>query len=210
MDSRDKIISAAVEMRMKDRNASLSVRAVAAAAGVSVGTLRHFFPTQRELRNAVFSELFAKTYPDGDLYDRTIPAKQRLLARLQQRLSTGGTVEQTIQIWNETFEQVVSAGATEAARTEFAERGKLTIELISHWLRVLIDEGSMPDGNVEQRAHFLLTVSTGILLERVLPWDGAGPEREAETWALAIDAVFAAPTVPETHGMAGETGRSSD
>ena len=198
MDSRDKIIAAAVDMRMKDRDASLSVRAVAAAAGVSVGTLRHFFPTQRQLRNAVFSELFAKVYPDGDLYDRSLPARERLLARLQQRLATGGTVEQTIQIWNDTFKEVVGPDSSETARIEFAERGRHTIELISHWLKVLIDEGSMPDGNVEQRAQFLLTVSTGILIDRVLPWDGAGPEREAETWALALDAVFAAPTAAET------------
>jgi AcrR family transcriptional regulator len=190
MNSRDKIIAAALAIRRKDRHASLSVRSVAAEAGVSVGTLRHFFPTQRDLRNAVFSELYANVYPDGDLYDRSVPAKDRLMARLQQRLATAGTLEQTIQIWNETYSRYFSLESTEAERTEFAEQGRHTIERISHWLNVLIEEGAMPDGNVEQRARFLLTVSTGILIDRVLPWEDPGLERETAILALAVEAVF--------------------
>lgn len=193
MNSRDKIIAAAVSMRQRDPNTALSVRAVAAEAGVSTGTLRHFFPTQRQLRDTVFSTIYANVFSDGDLFDRSIPARERLLARLSQMVAAAGTLEQTTYLWTDVFNRFVYPDATEAARNEFIELGRHTQDRVVSWLRVLIDEGAMPEGNNEMRARFLLTVVSGVLIERVLPTAGPWEEQEVGMLALAVEAVFAAP-----------------
>ena len=51
--TRDKILIAAATMLGEDPTARLSVRAVATRAQVSTGSLRHFFPTQRDLIDTV-------------------------------------------------------------------------------------------------------------------------------------------------------------
>ena len=56
--SKDRILEAAVAMAGEKLGAGLSVRAVAARAGVSTGSLRHHFPTQRALQDAVLGAIY--------------------------------------------------------------------------------------------------------------------------------------------------------
>ena len=53
--SRERVLAAAAAMLAEDVTATLSVRAVAARAEVSTGSLRFHFPTQRALQDAVLA-----------------------------------------------------------------------------------------------------------------------------------------------------------
>ena len=63
---------------------------------------------------------------------------------------------------------------------------------IERWLATLIEEGAIPAGEVEERARFLATVTTGLMTERALPAEGIRVETETETLRLAVRAVTTA------------------
>ena len=78
MNTRDRIIAAATEM-MQEGAPRLSVRAVAARAGVGASTLRHHFPTQRDLINAALTATYDAAMPDERIRDTSIPPRERLV-----------------------------------------------------------------------------------------------------------------------------------
>lgn len=191
--TRDKILIAATTMLAENPTARLSVRAVAARAQVSTGSLRHFFPTQRDLIDTVVAAISDLDIPDDPIEDRSLPAEERLLACLRMVLAQVGVGDRARAQWAALYEAYVasSPSADEAATYLALERyGR---HLIEKWLTVLIDEGSVPPGDVEARARFLATVTTGIMTERALPTDIVRVETETETLRLAVRAALLAP-----------------
>jgi len=71
--TRQRILIAAATMLGENPTARLSVRAVAARAGVSTGSLRHFFPTQRALIDTVVAGLYDLELPEDPMSDRSMP-----------------------------------------------------------------------------------------------------------------------------------------
>lgn len=188
--SREKILIAAATMLGEDPTARLSVRAVAARAGVSTGSLRHFFPTQQELLDTVMAGLYDIEFPEDPIQDTTKAAGERLVACLRMALSHSGTGKKARDMWTSVHEAYVqsqpSAGATETY---------LALERVGHrriekWLMILTEEGSIPVGDNEQRARFLGTVLTGLSVERVLPADGARPGHETDTLHMAAQCIM--------------------
>src|SRR2546421_13085702 len=90
LSSRDKVVLAAMQMIGENPGAKLSVRAVAARAGVSTGSLRFHFPTQRELQDEVLTRLYDVVVPAEQIHDRTVPPRERLAGCLRQGLAPAG------------------------------------------------------------------------------------------------------------------------
>lgn len=76
MSTRDRIIAAATAM-MHEGAPRLSVRAVAARADVGASTLRHHFPTQRDLINAALTATYDSAMPDERIRDTSVPPRER-------------------------------------------------------------------------------------------------------------------------------------
>lgn len=191
--TRDRILIAAATMLGEDPTVRLSVRAVAARAGVSTGSLRHFFPSQRQLIDEVAAGI-AGLVADGDaLADTSIPAQERLLSCLRQVLAATGTGEQARRVWRTTVEAfVVDDPDVESAETYLAldQAGRRQME---QWLTTLTDEGALAPGDDAQRARFLNTVLEGLSVGRALPADGPRLAAEEHVLRFAVAAVFATP-----------------
>lgn len=190
--TRDRILIAAATMLGENPTARLSVRAVASRAGVSAGSLRHFFPTQQALIDTVVAGIYEIAATGDPIRDTTKPAAERLIACLQQILGHVGTGEQAREMWRGLnrayFEPGTSAGD---ADTYLAlERGGR--HHIEQWLRTLNEEGALVAQDVEGPARFLSTVLNGLSIERALPADGPRAAFEQETLRLAVSAVLAA------------------
>lgn len=198
--TRDKILIAAATMLGEDPTSRLSVRAVAARAGVSTGSLRHFFPTQQELLDTVIEGVFGWAFPGDPISDTSRPAADRLVACLQQVLATSGTGEQARETWRVTLDAYVAARPSAGSTSTFLALEREGRRRIEQWLTVLTDEGAIPPGDTEQRARFLSTVVDGLSVERALPTDGARLAAEAGTLRLAVlGVVHDVPTVsPDT------------
>ncbi|WP_433279271.1 TetR/AcrR family transcriptional regulator [Pseudonocardia xinjiangensis] len=188
--TRDKILIAAATMLGEDPTAKLSVRAVAARAGVSTGSLRHFFPTQRALIDTVIAGIYDVDLPDDPIQDRTRTPTERLVACLKLLLSQVGTGEQAREHWRAQHDAYVASPPSEDATHAFLALERLAVHRVEKWLTTLRDEGALAPAELEHHARFLLTVVSGLLTERALPGDLPRLKFEARTLATAASAVL--------------------
>ena len=100
-DTRTKIVAAARDLVLDGSASAPSVRAVAARAGVGASTLRHHFPTQPELMEAVLVAVYADAMPDERIRDASVPAGQRLVECLTNLLTPVGSADQARERWRE-------------------------------------------------------------------------------------------------------------
>lgn len=190
LDTRAKIIIAACEMIGEDQASTLSVRSVAARAGVSMGSLRHHFPTQRALRDAVLETIYdVVTTDDRIIHDETVPARDRLVQCLRLILSplVGDKAREAWLTFMASFVEPEPTEQLRASYAAFAEEGRRRVE---HWLGVLDKEGARVDGDLGEQATFLNTVVTGLSLDRAVPVDHSVLHTETATLYFAVDAVL--------------------
>ncbi|MEV4375431.1 TetR/AcrR family transcriptional regulator [Streptosporangium sp. NPDC049644] len=188
-DTRDRILIAAATMLGEDPAARLSVRGVAARAGVSMGSLRHFFPTQRELIDTVVAGIYDVDIPDDPILDTERAPAERLVACLRQLLSQVGTGDRAREYWRAIHETYIASDPTDDQVATYRSLERLGLHRIERWLTVLADEGAVPANDVERSARFLASVLNGLLIERALPADALRLTFETDTLRMAADAV---------------------
>ncbi|MER6825469.1 TetR/AcrR family transcriptional regulator [Streptosporangium sp. NPDC000563] len=189
-DTRDRILIAAATMLGEDPGARLSVRGVAARAGVSMGSLRHFFPTQRELIDTVVAGVYDIDIPDDPILDIERAPTERLVECLRQLLSQVGTGNRAREYWRTVHETYIAPDLTDDQVATYRSLERLGLHRIERWLTVLADEGAIPANDVERRARFLASVLNGLLVERALPAAASRLEFETDTLRMAVDAVM--------------------
>lgn len=188
--TRDKILIAAATMLGEDPTARLSVRAVAARAGVNTGSLRHFFPTQRLLVDTVIAGMYDLSIPDDPIHEYAATPTQRLVACLQQLLEQVGTGERARQHLRATYETYVASNLSADEEASYFALERLGSHIIERWLSILADEGSASSADIEQSARFLSTVIAGLSIERALPGSAARLAFETTTLTTAAGAVL--------------------
>lgn len=188
--SRDRILIAAAEMLSEDPSARLSVRAVAARAGVSTGSLRFHFPTQRELHDTVLAGIYAHVAPDDPIHDRALPARDRLVACLRQVIALMETGDGARASWTRIFELFIATAPSDEAHDSYRAMARQGDRRIEHWLAVLAREGALPADSIPRSTRFLSTVLDGLAIGRALPAEASVLTAETETLYLAVDAVL--------------------
>lgn len=186
LGTRDKILWAAAALLGEEAGQALSVRAVAAKAGVSTGSLRHFFPTQRDLMSAVLTLLYDMVLPNGAIHDASIPATDRLVAVLQQLLAPEAATVHPRDAWRRTFDRYIGQEPSAAIRAEYLAIEDEVRARIESWLATLESEGALGPGDNARRARYLMTVVNGISIGQALP---AGDERLKHEREVLRDAV---------------------
>ncbi len=190
MGSREKILKAAAEMIAEDMTASLSVRAVAARAGVSTGSLRFHFPTQRELQDTVLAKIYEFAFPDDPIRDRSLPARDRLVNCLRQVLAPAGVGEEARKAWGVAYQAFIAPDPTEKVRTAYLAYERGAARRVEYWLSVLAGEGELPRQDYAPKVRFLLTVLNGLSVERALPAAESLLKTETETLYTAVDCIL--------------------
>ncbi|MFI6090721.1 TetR/AcrR family transcriptional regulator [Streptomyces sp. NPDC051218] len=190
METREKILRAAAEMIAEDMAAKLSVRAVAARAGVSTGSLRFHFPTQRALQDSLLSRIYEYVLPGDPIRDRELPPRERLLNCLRQVLAPLGVNEDARAAWGNMYRTFIEPEPTEQLRSTYLGHEWQAERRIEHWLTVLAEEGALPPGDHTRNVRFLLTVLNGLSVERALPARESVLVAETETLNAAVDHVL--------------------
>ncbi|GAA5064677.1 TetR/AcrR family transcriptional regulator [Nocardia callitridis] len=188
--SRDRILRAAMAMFAENPRARLSVRAVAARAGVSTGSFRYHFPTQRALQDAVLVGVYDAVAPDDRIHDRAAPARDRLIDCLRQVLALAGVGDQARAGWGEIFTAYIEPEPTEDKRAEYLALDREAQRRVEYWLTVLSAEGALAEGDNQRRARFLVTVLNGLSIARALPSEDSILAAETETLHAAVDHVL--------------------
>lgn len=188
--TRDRILIAAAELIGEDPATSLSVRSVAARAGVSVGSLRFQFPTQRELHDAVLAGIVEHVAPDDGIHDASLPAHDRLAACLHRVVGLVGMGDEARRSWMRVVDAYMAAPPSEAARAGYVALVRQGERRIEHWLGVLAQEGALDPVGIPAAARFLSAVVDGLSLARGMPTETSALTTEAQTLALAAEAVL--------------------
>lgn len=189
MSTRDRIISAATSM-MQEGAPRLSVRAVAARAGVGASTLRHHFPTQRDLVNATLTATYDAAMPDERIRDTTIPPRERLRECLRRLLDPFATPTEAREVWGNLLQTFAAAEADAKTHAAYQVLVGHAERRIGAWLAILEEEGVLPAGDNARRTDLLLTVVDGLSIARALPPSEQRLEDETKTLGFAVDAVF--------------------
>ena len=188
--TRDRILIAAATMVSEDPGTRLSVRAVAARAGVSTGSLRHFFPNQRVLMDEVAAAVTGLVANRNAIDDAAVPAETRLLACMQQVLSATGTGEQARDTWRRTLGTYLALELDANVIDTYLAFSAAGLRHIEHWLDVLDEEGALPPGDNTQRAAYLNVILDGLSVARALPTDAARIRSETDVLQHAISMLF--------------------
>ena len=202
MGTRDRILAATKQM-LHEGAPRLSVRAVAARAGIGASTLRHYFPTQRDLINAALTATYEEAMPDERIRDTSVPPRERLRECLQRLLQPFDTAEPAREVWLSIFEAFAGPTTTDDARTGYDVLQVQAERRVGAWLAILEEEGALVPGDTAHRVHLLLTVIDGLSIARALPRRSTHLEDEASTLARTVDAVFDLP-FPDRAAPQGE------
>lgn len=190
--SRDRILQAAMTMVAENPGAKLSVRAVAARAGVSTGSLRYHFPTQRALQDTVLAGIYDAITPGDRIHDRSVTAAERLVDCLRQVLAAAGVGDQARAGWSAIFKTYIEREPTEENRAVYLAIEQESHRRVEYWLTVLGDEGALPDGDNSRRARFLVAVLNGLSIARALPSGESILTTETEILHAAVAHVLGA------------------
>ncbi|WP_106816336.1 TetR/AcrR family transcriptional regulator [Microbacterium timonense] len=185
--TRERILEAAVAVARSGEK--VTVRGVAARAGVGMGTLRYHFGTQRELQDAVLSSLYEAALPDERIRDASVPPGERLLECLGHLLTPLGIDRTAREAWTDIFRTFIDLEAPDATRDRYVELHRQTMRRIESWLSILVEEGSLARGDNSARATFLLTVVNGLAVQRALPAESAPLETEKTVLQCTIGAL---------------------
>ncbi|GMA28867.1 TetR/AcrR family transcriptional regulator [Arenivirga flava] len=189
-ERRSQIITAARELLAINPRDTLAVRSVAERAGIGKSTLRHYFPTQQELREAVLASSFGSSLSDLRIADRSVPAGERLRECLEQLIppmhAEAGTVDGWLDVLTATFG---STGSGEA-RLAWASHVLHARTRVTSWLTTLAEEGAVAGERAGFQAQYLLTFMDGLAISRILPVAHLEPHVEDALFQSAIDAVL--------------------
>ncbi|MFI9561476.1 TetR/AcrR family transcriptional regulator [Nonomuraea endophytica] len=190
LSSRDKVLLAAMQMIGENPGAKLSVRAVATRAGVSTGSLRFHFPTQRALQDEVLTRLYDVVVSEERIHQHDTPARERLVDCLRQVLAPAGIGAGARAAHRTIHEHFIAPEPTEQVRQAYLTLEREGQRRVEYWLTVLTQEGALTPGDTPRRAKFLLTVLNGLALQRALPTDGSILQSENDTLYMAVDAIL--------------------
>ena len=189
--TRERILAAAASIIGEEGIAAhLSVRAVAARAEVSTGSLRYHFPTQQQLRDELMQRIYEWMVPATRIDDTSIPARDRLMRCLRQVLEPVPAGELARENMLMLTREFIAAEHTARVREAYLAMERDGQRRVEGWLRVLAEEVDIPLEGIPRRARFLNVVTEGLALKRALPAEDGLTEAETDTLHFAVDAAL--------------------
>ncbi|MBO0984010.1 TetR/AcrR family transcriptional regulator [Rathayibacter sp. SD072] len=174
MDRREQILEAARSVIAESGVAALSVRTVAARAGIGASTLRHHFPTQRGLHDAVVAELFHAGLEDHRIADRRLDPLERLVECAGQFLPAADAPP-ALSGWFALHAAGLGVGATDQGRVLLEAVAASSRESTARWIAVLSEEGVLRRGPLEQHVELILALVDGLRMRMLTPGSRVGP-----------------------------------
>lgn len=168
-DRRRQIVDAAVELVAEKGVEALSVRGVAVRAGIGASTLRHYFPTQRDLYDEVVGATFDLQLDDLRIHDGTVPAATRLAGCLGQFLPENDDQRPQLEGWFGFHISAVGPTRTEQGVRLLATFSQRARQRIEGWLAILANEKALPRADIPYLATTALALIDGLCLELLTP-----------------------------------------
>lgn len=173
VDRRGQIVQAARSLIAEEGLGGLSVRAAAARAGIGASTLRHYFPTQQALFDAVVSASFNAQLDDLRIDDAQVPAQDRLLECLAQFLPPSDQESPQLLNWLAMYTTALGPDRSDQAERALSSLTSLGRQRVVTWLQVLDDQGQLRHHDLGRHAALLLAHLDGLCLALLTPGSGS-------------------------------------
>ncbi|MGO2985465.1 TetR/AcrR family transcriptional regulator [Brevibacterium aurantiacum] len=181
MSRRDDIISAAIRLAEQGPpgQISLSVRAVAKEAGIGASTLRHYFPTQADLHEAIARGSMKTAVKDFSISDSELDPADRLFECCAQFLPTHEHRDMQLELWFTMHLSALGPDRREVSHRLLEYGHDFTYECLHRWLGMLSEEGHIDPAEVASISVALFTMLDGLALHSIVT-----PERVTVDAAL--------------------------
>lgn len=166
---RTEILAVARDLAVQEGMAAVTVRAVSSRAGIGIGTLRHYFPTQRDLFDALVVNILDDEIDDSIVMDATRPASERLARGVLQFLPADCADEHRLEAWFRLYVSSLGPTPTPLMRQLLEAAAARSHEHVRRWLTALADEGWLDAVTVENTANMLVALASGLCLETLTP-----------------------------------------
>ncbi|WP_022919300.1 TetR/AcrR family transcriptional regulator [Ruania albidiflava] len=182
--ARDGIIEAVIAIVADAGFEGLSVRAVAARAGVSLGAVQHHFPTKAEMLTAAMSSIAAGTQQQYGQLEHIDDPAERLHTLVDYLLP--GTADSTVaRIW---LALAARATVDDDAQRAYADLWGRTRSV----LRLLLPAAGAPVATAEDSATELLALLDGLAVSIVAEGGRISPEQAGRIAHRRLDELLAA------------------
>lgn len=170
MSRRDDIISAAIRLaeQAPPGQAKLSVRAVAKEAGIGASTLRHYFPTQSDLHEAIARGSIDTAVQDFSISDSTLDPTERLYECCAQFLPTHEHRDMQLELWFTMHLSALGPERREVSRRLLEYGHDFTYQCLHRWLGILAAEGHIEAAEVGPTSIAMFTMLDGLALHSIV------------------------------------------
>lgn len=191
-DRREQILAAAVELAYEKGIRAVSVRAVAARAGIGASTLRHHFPAQAELLSATSRAIFAAQVNDFRIGDASLDPRSRLFECFWQFLAPFDGSRAALESWFEAHRQALSPDTDPSLVNFLGEAHRAGEASAQRWLETVAGEGYLDTSSVEPAAAMLLALVDGLALHMLVDPGRLDEQAAKRALTLAISSVVSA------------------
>ena len=184
MARRDEILESALQLVQRDGIGALSVRGVAAAAGIGATTLRHHFPSQADLYQAVAVRLVGNTLDDLNIADDTVDPVERLSNCLLQFLPQPANQALALSGWFELYRLALGPDPVPAVHGILTSGHGSSAESLAGWFSTLSEQGHLAPGDISSHVTRALALIDGLHLNLLLDADRVDLDaaRDAIRW----------------------------
>ncbi|CDR10654.1 TetR family transcriptional regulator [Streptomyces iranensis] len=140
-DKRQHILDVATRLAGTDGLRGLSVRSVAAAAGIGATTLRAYFPSQALLYRAVAGRVVSHALSDDWIQDVSLAPADRLYASLRQFLPGAAERHSALMMWFELVTLALGPHANEEVLEMVLSGHDESVVIVTRWFTLLAADG---------------------------------------------------------------------
>jgi AcrR family transcriptional regulator len=178
------VINAVIAIAGADGLDHVSVRQVAAAADVSIGTVQHYFPTKDRMIGAAYSEVVARLR--GRI--QTLPSARDTAASISRLLAELLPLDDRRQTETRVYLTFAAAAATNPELADI-QQAALT-ELHSGLTDALTEATTTDRARCQLTAHVLIAVADGLAQHAVTTTDWLDKQQLTAAAELVLTALF--------------------
>jgi AcrR family transcriptional regulator len=143
------------------------VRKIASEAGIGPSTLRHYYPTQGALHEALALRQLGTYLSDLRITDQSVPAAERLFECVAQFLPSKGAGVAPLESWITLQAEAYGLEVHQPIRDLFDALDKQGRARVGGWLDMLAREGALPKAATSDARAILLATVNGLCLAMV-------------------------------------------
>ncbi len=191
---REEIVQAATAIAAERGVRAMSVRAVAARAGIGSSTMRHYFPTQDELFHEVVGRSFHANLANLDIHDTAVPADERLIACVAQFLPADDDQVRMLEGWIALYADAFGPSHTDQGARLLDSLTAHARDRVTAWLDTLDAEGALQPANPALHVTVMLALVDGLCLALLASKHITAADAHATLAAVITKTVITAPT----------------